>query len=138
MLSEYIQNIAKEILKNEPTYTNLICNISTVEDGVYLLNVIRKNRYLIECTIELNEESLDIKILRLIKKAITFKIEENKFKNDFIMSKFQFFKKMEDIRVEFFKPPTNNPWLLDITIKKIEILVKYFLNKNKIKNPYLF
>ena len=109
MLSEYIQNIAKEILKNEPTYTNLICNISTVEDGVYLLNVIRKNRYLIECTIELNEESLDIKILRLIKKAITFKIEENKFKNDFIMSKFQFFKKMEDIRVEFFKPPTNNP-----------------------------
>jgi hypothetical protein len=90
VISPIIETIVAEILKNPPDFTILICNILTDEDGDYLLRAVRNNTHLLECSIQIKEDSEDVKILRLIKKAIEFRIQENNFSATTGI-KFQFF-----------------------------------------------
>jgi hypothetical protein len=78
MLSTTIQETTAKILKNSPDYKQLTCYIFTVEEGMSILNAVRMNKHLTECNIQIQETARDFDIINLIKKAIQFKIEENK------------------------------------------------------------
>jgi len=103
MISTIAQTIALQVAKNEPNYTNLVCNIFNSDEGMSILKAVRNNRYLIKCSIKVDEYSPELNTLKLIKKSIEFRIEENKFAKNGVKQNFKFFEELQKARLDHFQ-----------------------------------